>query len=56
MGMGMGMGGWNSPIFIQSLVVRAAELCPPMSLKDGDGLPAIYQGVDKIVELFGVVY
>lgn len=44
-------GNWNKPIFVESLVVRASEFCPPMSLKDEDGLPAIYQTVDKMVEV-----
>lgn len=44
-------GNWNRPIFIESLTVRAAELCPPMSLKDEDDLPAVYQTVDKIIEI-----
>ena len=44
-------GGWNKPIFIESLVVRASELCPPMSLKDQNNMPAIYQTIDKMVEV-----
>ncbi|KAL3922739.1 MAG: hypothetical protein SGILL_002042 [Bacillariaceae sp.] len=43
-------GSWNKPIFIQRMVVRASELCPPMSLKDDRDLPAIYQNVDMVVE------
>jgi hypothetical protein len=43
--------GWNKPITIQEVVIRAAELCPPMSLTDEDGLPVIYQPMDKIVEV-----
>ena len=46
-------GKWNKPIFIESLVVRASELCPPMSMKDQEDaeLPALYQRIDKIVEI-----
>lgn len=46
-------GNWNRPIYIQSLVVRASELCPPMSLKDENNpeFPAVYQPIDKIVEV-----
>jgi hypothetical protein len=43
-------GSWNKPIFIEKMVVRAAELSPPMSLKDEHDLPAIYQNVDLVVE------
>jgi hypothetical protein len=43
--------GWNKPIFIESLIVRASELCPPMSLKDDQQLPAVYQTIDKIIEI-----
>jgi hypothetical protein len=50
---GLKKGNWNKPIFIQTLVVRAAELCPPMSMKDEDDqqFPALYQRIDKIVEI-----
>lgn len=44
-------GGWNKPIFIEGLIVRASELCPPMSLKDDQQLPAVYQTIDKIIEI-----
>lgn len=44
-------GGWNNPIFIESLIVRAAEMCPPMSLNDDDDLPAVYQTIDKVLEI-----
>lgn len=46
-----GNGSWNKPIFIERLVVRASELCPPMSMKDDQDLPAIYQSVDKVAEV-----
>ena len=42
--------GWNKPIYIDHMNVRASELCPPLSLKDKDGLPAVYQTMDKIVD------
>lgn len=44
-------GNWNTPIYIESLVIRASELCPPMSAKDEDGMPAVYQRVDKVIEI-----
>lgn len=44
-------GGWNKPIFIERMVIRSAELCPPMSRKDNDDLPAIYQSADRVVEV-----
>lgn len=44
-------GSWNKPIVIQSMVVRASELSPPMSLKDENDLPAIYQKVDRVVDI-----
>ena len=47
----VGRGSWNKPIYIASLIVRAAELCPPMSLKDEDDFPAVYQRIDKIIEI-----
>jgi hypothetical protein len=45
------MGGWNKPIFIKSMMIRAAEMCPPMSLKDEQGLPAAYQTLDKAIDI-----
>ena len=45
--------GWNKPIFIQQVKVRSSELCPPMSLKDENGLPAVYQPLDKVAEVVG---
>ena len=44
-------GSWNKPIYIQKLVLRSSELCPPMSMKDEDDLPAVFQNVDKVVEV-----
>ena len=42
---------WNKPIVIGQVVLRAAELCPPLSLLDDEGLPALYQPIDKIMEV-----
>jgi hypothetical protein len=44
-------GSWNKPIFIERLTVRASELSPPMSMKDDQDLPAIYQNVDRVAEI-----
>jgi hypothetical protein len=46
-----GTGSWNKPIFIERMVVRASELCPPMSMKDDQDLPAIYQSADRVAEV-----
>ena len=43
--------GWNKPIYIPNMAIRAAEMCPPMSAKDEDDLPAIYQTLDKFLEI-----
>jgi hypothetical protein len=42
---------WNKPIYIEELIVRGSELCPPMSCVDRDGLPAVYQPLDKVWEV-----
>ncbi len=44
-------GSWNKPIYIQKMVLTSSELCPPMSMKDEDNLPAVFQTVDKIGEV-----
>ncbi len=44
-------GSWNKPIYIQKMVLRSSELCPPMSAKDEDDLPAVFQNVDKVIEV-----
>jgi hypothetical protein len=44
-------GSWNKPITIDQMIVRASELCPPMKLKDAQDLPAIYQTLDKVIEV-----
>jgi hypothetical protein len=33
------------------MVVRASELCPPMSKFDINELPAIYQSADRVVDV-----
>jgi len=44
--------GWNKPIYLEDVTVRAAELCPPMSLLDPETkLPAIYQRLDKVIDV-----
>ncbi|KAG7351786.1 hypothetical protein IV203_007834 [Nitzschia inconspicua] len=45
------IGSWNKPIYIQCLIIRASELSPPMSSKDENDLPAIYQKVDRVAEI-----
>lgn len=42
---------WNRPIVLKEIIVRAAELCPPMSSLDEDGYPAIYQPIEKCAEV-----
>ena len=42
---------WNKPIVLKEIVIRAAELCPPMSSLDEKGHPAIYQPIEKLVEV-----
>lgn len=44
-------GSWNKPIYIEKMVLTSSELCPPMSMKDEDNLPAVFQSVDKIGEI-----
>ena len=47
-----GLGSkWNKPIGVSEFVLRSSELCPPNSLVDENGLPAIYQPVDKILDV-----
>jgi hypothetical protein len=42
---------WNKPICMEQVVVRAAELCAPLSATDKDQLPIVHQPVDKIIEV-----
>jgi len=47
-----GLGAlWNKPIGIGEIVLRSSELCPPSSLLDENGLPAIYQPIEKIADV-----
>ena len=46
-----GKSGWNKPIFIEEFIIRASELCPPSSLNDEHGLPAVYLSLDKTLEV-----
>lgn len=47
----MESGSWNKPIYIERMIVRPSELCPPMSMKDNQDLPAIYQPADRVAEV-----
>ena len=42
---------WNRPITLKQIWIRATELCPPMSLNDENDKPALYQPIDKVVEV-----
>ncbi len=50
---------WNKPLYIQQVVLRASELCPPKSLvergvegdDDDTEYPAIYQPLDKVAQV-----
>jgi hypothetical protein len=42
---------WNKPIVIHRVAVRASELCPPLSATDENNLPALYQTMDKVIEV-----
>jgi hypothetical protein len=42
---------WNKPIVLREVVIRASELCPPLSSLDEEGYPAIYQRIDKVLEV-----
>ena len=44
-------GNWNRPIYIETMILRSSELCPPMSMRDDNNLPAIFQSADKIGEV-----
>lgn len=45
------LSSWSKPIFIHKVDVRSSELCPPLSSKDDSDLPAIYQPVEKCLEV-----
>lgn len=42
---------WNKPIYIRQVQVRASDLCPPVSAKDDQDLPVVYQTIDKSLEV-----
>jgi hypothetical protein len=42
---------WNKPITMNQVWIRATELCPPMSLNDESDKPALYQNIEKVVEV-----
>lgn len=42
---------WRKPIVIHKVDVRSSELCPPLSSKDENDLPAMYQPVEKCLEV-----
>jgi hypothetical protein len=44
-------GAWNRPIWLEKVTLRAAELCPPLSSKDKDGLPLVFQPLDRSFEI-----
>mmetsp|Transcript_11415 Transcript_11415/g.16753 ORF Transcript_11415/g.16753 Transcript_11415/m.16753 type:complete len:414 (+) Transcript_11415:220-1461(+) len=46
-----GSGTWKSSGAISQLLVRASELCPPMSSFEDGSLPALYQPLDKLVDV-----
>ena len=45
------LGEWKKPILIKTVVVRASELTPAMSALDDDNLAAIYQPIDKVMDV-----
>ena len=42
---------WNKPIAIHQVWIRSTELCPSMSLNDENDKPALYQPIDKVIEV-----
>jgi hypothetical protein len=44
-------GRWNKPIILKEITIRPAELCPPMSSVDEQGHAALYQPLEKLVEV-----
>jgi len=42
---------WNKPIYMERVVLRAAELCPPLSARDENNLPLVYQDMGKILDV-----
>lgn len=46
-----GKASWNKPITLKQIVIRSVELCPPVSVKDEEGLPALYQPIDALIDV-----
>lgn len=42
---------WNKPISLRKVVFRPSDLCPSTSAKDEDGNPALYQPIEKCVDV-----
>ena len=42
---------WNRPIVIQQMAIRAAEFCPPLSAKQDNNFPVLYQTIDKSLDV-----
>jgi hypothetical protein len=45
------LGEWKKPIWIRHVVVRASELTPAMSALNENELAAIYQPIDKVMDV-----
>jgi hypothetical protein len=46
-----GKSSWNKPITLKQVVMRSVELCPTVSAKDDEGLPAVYQPIDTLLDV-----
>lgn len=46
-----GKSSWNKPISLKQVVMRPSDLCPPTSAKDKDGYPALYQPIDRYLDV-----
>jgi hypothetical protein len=46
-----GKASWNKPITLKQIVIRSVELCPTVSAKDEQGLPALYQPIDALLDV-----
>jgi hypothetical protein len=46
-----GKASWNKPITLKQIVIRSVELCPPVSVKDEEGLPVLYQPIDALIDV-----
>jgi len=42
---------WNKPIYLKSVHIRASEFCPPLSAKDDQDMPVVFQTLDKSLEV-----